>query len=109
MFKFWSLFSVVAVAAPVAAADPVRPDEPALADYVKRAADHNPELAARAVEIDERRAERAAVRAGYLPSVDLDARYTRTFGNQLDLGALVNPAYAALNQLTGTQQFPTDV
>src|SRR5689334_25080724 len=102
MFKFWTVFAVLAVATS-AAADPIRPDEPALADYVKRAADHNPELAARAVEIDARRSERDAVKAGYLPSLDLDVRYTRTFGNQLDLGKLVNPAYAALNQLTGTQ------
>lgn len=108
MFKFWTVFVVVAVAGPVAA-DPIRPDEPALADYVHRAADHNPELVARAVEIDARKSEHSAVTAGYLPSLDLDVRYTRTFGNQLDLGALVNPAYAALNQLTGTQQFPTDI
>jgi outer membrane protein TolC len=111
MFSKASISGVVVLGAlPLAAAaEPLRADEPALAGYVRRAAEHYPELAARAVEIDERRADRAAVRAGYLPSVDLDVRYTRTFGNQIDLGKLINPAYVALNQLLGAEQFPTDV
>ncbi len=44
----------------------------------------------------------------YLPAVSLDARYSRTSG-VLDIGDLVNPAYAALNQLTRSDAFPTDV
>ncbi|HEX8391051.1 MAG TPA: TolC family protein [Longimicrobium sp.] len=42
------------------------------------------------------------------PSISLDARYSRTHGAR-NLGDLVNPAYAALNQLTGTDAFPTNV
>jgi outer membrane protein TolC len=49
--------------------------------------------------------EAAALRR---PSVSFDARYSRTDGG-LNLGDLVNPAYAALNQVTGTDAFPTDV
>jgi outer membrane protein TolC len=110
MFSKVSIAIVVLGALPaVVAAEPIRADEPALAGYVARARERNPELTARAVEIDQRRAERTAVRAGYLPSVDLDVRYTRTFGNQIDLGQLINPAYAALNQILGEERFPTDV
>ncbi len=43
-----------------------------------------------------------------LPQLSLDSRYSRTSG-VLNLGDLVNPAYRALNQLTGTNSFPTDV
>ncbi len=49
-----------------------------------------------------------AARGLFLPSVDLDARYSRVSGG-LDFGDLVNPAYVALNQLTGTSQYPTDL
>lgn len=47
-------------------------------------------------------------RALYLPSLTFDARYSRTSG-VLDVGDLVNPAYQALNQLTGSDRFPTDI
>ena len=44
----------------------------------------------------------------YLPRVDLESRYSDVHGVQ-NLGNLINPAYAALNQLTGTNSFPTDI
>jgi len=47
-------------------------------------------------------------RALYLPTVTFDARYSRTSG-VLDVGDLVNPAYQALNQLTGSNRFPTNI
>ncbi|MDB4956047.1 MAG: outer rane efflux protein [Myxococcales bacterium] len=92
-----------------AAAGPVYQDDPALRDYVARARRMNRELAARSIEIAKRDSDRAAVRAGYLPKLDLDVRYTRTFGNELDLGKLVNPAYEGLNQIVGDNRFPTDL
>src|SRR5688572_90393 len=108
MFKIYPAFVLLAVATP-AAAGPIRPDDAALAEYVARARARNAELAARTVEIDKAHADRAAARAAYLPSLDLDVRYTRTFGNELDLGELINPAYATLNQLVGEERFPTDI
>jgi outer membrane protein TolC len=108
MFKIHPAFLVLAVSTP-AIAGPLRPDDPALAEYVARARGHNAELAARTVEIDKAAADRTAARAAYLPSLDLDVRYTRTFGNELDLGELINPAYATLNQLVGEERFPTDI
>src|SRR5262249_6281282 len=43
-----------------------------------------------------------------LPAIGLASRYSHMSG-VLNLGDLVNPAYEALNQLTGTNQFPTDI
>lgn len=44
----------------------------------------------------------------FLPSATFDARYSKTSGT-MNMGDLVNPAYAALNQLTGGNHFPTNV
>ncbi|HLL47021.1 MAG TPA: TolC family protein, partial [Longimicrobiaceae bacterium] len=67
-------------------------------------------LGLRQERLEDARSE-AAVRQArglYLPAVSLDARYSRTSG-VLNIGDLVNPAYAALNQLTRSDAFPTDV
>jgi outer membrane protein TolC len=62
----------------------------------------------------ERLAERRATaqvreaRGLFFPSVELDSRYSH-FDDVTNLGDLVNPAYAALNQLMGTNRFPTNI
>src|SRR2546425_5149663 len=62
----------------------------------------------------ERLAERgvaAAVREArglFSPSLGLQSRYSR-LGGVPNIGALINPAYATLNQLTGTNRFPTNI
>ena len=48
-------------------------------------------------------------RGRFLPSATLNARYTQLSGNVLNIGSLINPAYSALNQLTGGSSFPTNV
>ncbi len=53
-------------------------------------------------------AEARAARALLLPSLSIEARYSR-FENVSNLGDLINPAYATLNQLTGTNAFPTNI
>jgi outer membrane protein TolC len=90
-------------------AGPFYQDDRVLQGYVARARRMNLELAARSFEIDARRSDRAATRAAYLPTLDLDLRYTRTFGNELDLGTLINPAYEGLNQVLGSDRYPTDL
>jgi outer membrane protein TolC len=47
-------------------------------------------------------------RGRWLPSIGLDARYSEQEGS-LNLGDVVNPAYAALNEMLGAERFPTDV
>jgi outer membrane protein TolC len=53
-------------------------------------------------------AEVKEARGLFFPSLTLDSRYSRQSGG-LNLGDLVNPAYAALNQIRGTNAFPTNL
>ena len=80
-----------------------------LAEYERQALAQNLTLSEKQLQLQRRAAEHQVARAGYYPSIDLSARYTRFLIGGLDLGSLINPAYAALNQVTGTQQFPTDL
>lgn len=76
---------------------------------VREGLDANPGLRARGFEVAR---EEAAVReaAGrYLPSATLSGRASDLRGGVVDVGSLINPAYAALNQLLGQQRFPTDL
>lgn len=50
---------------------------------------------------------RGAVGA-WLPRIDASSRYTE-YDDERNLGDLINPAYRALNQLTGGAAFPTDL
>jgi len=68
-------------------------------------------LGRRQKDLAVRRAE-AAVRQArglYLPSATVNARYSQVSGNVVDLGAVVNPALGALNQLLQRPAFPTDL
>jgi outer membrane protein TolC len=56
----------------------------------------------------ERDLDVTRARALFLPSANVDARYSELSG-VLDLGDFVNPAYQTLNQLTGSNRFPTDL
>jgi outer membrane protein TolC len=79
-----------------------------LGAYVRAALQEN--LALRQARTDADRAG-AAVREAvglYLPSLTLDSRRSRLDG-VVNLGDFVNPANRALNQLTGTGAFPTNV
>ncbi|MHB1097603.1 MAG: TolC family protein [Gemmatimonadaceae bacterium] len=44
----------------------------------------------------------------FLPTLSVDARYSEMDG-AIDIGDAINPAYAALNQLLGSNQFPTNI
>jgi outer membrane protein TolC len=50
-----------------------------------------------------------AATGALLPSATVNARYTELRGSTLNLGTLINPAYATLNQLTNTNNFPTNI
>lgn len=67
-------------------------------------------LATRRTVEREREADRgvAQARGLFLPSLSVDSRYSRLDG-VVNLGSLMNPAFAALNQLTGTPSFPTNI
>jgi outer membrane protein TolC len=76
--------------------------------YIREALRSN--LALAQDQLDEDRADVAVreARALRLPSVSFSSRRTRVDGG-LDLGDLINPAYRTLNQLTGSNAFPTNL
>jgi len=68
----------------------------------------NLELDGASAGVAERLAALDQARARYLPSLDLDARYSRADGGrtiEFPVGDLLNPVYATLNQLTGSTRF----
>ena len=76
--------------------------------YIREALRANLGLAQDALDEERTSAAVREARAVRLPTLAFTTRRSETSG-ALDLGDLVNPAYRALNQLTGTSTFPTDV
>ncbi|MFO0722970.1 MAG: TolC family protein [Myxococcota bacterium] len=77
--------------------------------YVEEALQQNRGLAERALDVEGSGQALREARGAFLPSLSLEARYSIVSGNALDLGQLVNGAYGALNQLLGSNQFPTNI
>ena len=96
-----------AVAASLVAAGTARAQDP-LGGYVREGLRANLGLAQQRLEAGRAEAAVRQARGMYLPSVTVDSRYSQTAGG-MNIGDLVNPAYAALNQLLQTNQFPTNV
>jgi len=88
------------------------PTEPARADvlepFVREAIRNNLGFQQQRLVAERSEAAVTQARGLFLPSVSLDARYSEMSGG-LDLGELVNPAYQALNEITGAQRFPTNI
>ncbi|MCC7052088.1 MAG: TolC family protein [Gemmatimonadaceae bacterium] len=76
---------------------------------VQEALAANPRLRAAALAVDHDAAALGEARGRFLPSVTANARASTLFGATPNLGALINPAYAALNQLLGQSAFPTNI
>jgi outer membrane protein TolC len=121
--SFFSFVSMLALATPVALAvcsgravaspapdDGLRllPADPVRDGYVEAALKENLALRQRGASVEEAEARLTQAKAGFLPTVAFEARATERYGAVLDLGELVNPVYATLNQRFGTM-FPTDV
>jgi outer membrane protein TolC len=79
-----------------------------LGGYVRQAIEGNLGLRQERLAADRAEAEVREARGLFLPSVAFDARYSEMSGG-MNIGDLVNPAYGALNEITGTNRFPTDV
>lgn len=58
--------------------------------------------------VEQRRAQLAESNGQFLPEINLSGRWSE-LENVLDIGELVNPVYATLNELTGQSRFPTDL
>lgn len=69
----------------------------------------SPRLRAATLAVDRDAAAVSEARGRFLPSATINARASQLYGNTPNLGALINPAYAALNSLLGQQAFPTNI
>lgn len=96
-------------APPPAALPAGQPPASPLDGYVAEALRNNLGLAQSRLSAERSASVVRQARGRFLPTLGVDARYTNLAGNALNLGTLVNPAYSALNQLSGTSQFPTNV
>ena len=90
-------------------AQPATPPPTPLDGYVAEALGRNLGLAQRRLAAERSDVGVREARGSYLPSLALDARYSERRGSVVDIGAFVNPAYSALNQVLGRPAFPTDV
>jgi outer membrane protein TolC len=87
---------------------PAHADGDPLRGIVDEALAHNLSVAGARQDARAAQAKLDAARMRWLPSASLETRASRLH-DVPDLGSLVNPAYAALDELTGTAAFPTDV
>jgi outer membrane protein TolC len=79
-----------------------------LGDLVAEALRNNPGIEAERILEHQSAAQVRDARGLFLPSLTLESRYSEQSGT-LNLGDIVNPAYATLNQLTNTNRFPTNL
>jgi len=92
----------------LSASRPVAAQQNPLDALVREGLANNLGLVQERLVTEERDLDVTRARALFLPSAAIDARYSALSG-VLDIGQLINPAYQALNQLTGTSAFPTDL
>ncbi len=79
-----------------------------LGDYIAMGLSSN--LSLQQQDISHERSVQALARGAYLPSLTIDARYTRADGGRnidIPIGTVINPVYATLNQLTQNLATPT--
>lgn len=103
-----TVISLLTVGGGARAQAPAGPVTDPLAALVREAIRNNRGITQE--RLADRRSE-AAVRQArglFLPSLGVDARYSR-FDGVINIGDFVNPAYAALNDLIGEDRFPTDI
>jgi outer membrane protein TolC len=87
----------------------VRPVAQVIDEYVREALRSNLSLRSESLEVERNIAALDAARAHFLPTVALQARYTRAEGGReidIPVGTLVNPVYSTLNQLLAAQGRP---
>lgn len=77
--------------------------------YVEQGLRQNLTIRQQALSVARSEAVVREARGNFLPMATLNARYTNVSGQVVNLGELINPAFAALNQILGAPQFPTDI
>ena len=102
---------LLALLRPAAQAQTVLPptSAPVLDAYVAQGLHSNLALQQRRASQAKAEAALRGARALFYPTLDFNARYSVADGGrriEIPVGDLLNPAYATLNQLTGTDNFP---
>ena len=83
-----------------------------LQEYIKTGLENNQQFLKARLATQIAYQENNVAKSYFLPDVAFQASYLLAEGGRtidFPIGDLFNPAYAALNQLTGTEQFPTDI
>lgn len=102
--------SALAATLAASAATPARAQSAAtLDDLVQVALRENPTQRQARLAVDVAEAGRREAVGRWLPSATVNARYSEVSGNVVNLGALINPAFGALNGLLGAPAFPTNI
>lgn len=81
----------------------------ALENYIQQGLDSNLVLKQRSVQLEKALLTLSTAKSNFLPSVNFNASYTSAEGgrySELPVGDMLNPVYATLNQMTGTNAFP---
>jgi len=86
-----------------------RPVAEVIDEYVRQALQSNLTLQSQSFDVERNIAALDGARARYLPTIALEARYTRAEGGRefdVPVGDLLNPVYGTLNQLLAAQGRP---
>lgn len=81
---------------------------PDLASFLRDAAAAHAGVAIERLALERDRIAVGRTQALRLPTLSLEAMWVEQKGG-VDIGDLINPAFAALNEITATDRFPTDV
>lgn len=103
--KHWSLVAAAMLFA-AASAEAQQPDP--LRHLIAEALRNNLGYAQEAIAERRAASQVREARGAFFPSLQLESRYSEQMGT-VNLGDFINPAYAALNQLSGTNRFPTNL
>ncbi len=81
----------------------------ALDGYIRQGLDSNLVLKQRSIQLEKALLTLSTAKSNFLPSVNFNASYTTAEGgrySELPVGDMLNPVYATLNQMTGSNAFP---
>lgn len=93
-------------------AAPVLPQNMVLQQYIDMGLESNLALKRKDFSLKQSLTALHEARGMFLPTVDINARYTRAGGGrtiEIPTGDLVNPAYRGLNQVLGQDVYPTNI
>ncbi|MFL0686149.1 MAG: TolC family protein, partial [Algoriphagus aquaeductus] len=77
--------------------------------YISFGLENNLVLKEKSIELEKSLLALKEAKSYFLPSLDFGANYTLASGGRtidIPIGTLLNPVYATLNQLTGSNAFP---